>query len=127
MSEIVKPAEAAKALSISTETLRGYAEEGRIPFVSTPGGHRRYIIEDVRYALLMEKSVTIPSLEDAEGEPRLAAEIPAAPIRRAPRWNAMSLDALAADAEEPVKEALRIPFIGKPGTGRFIIGQGVPA
>lgn len=124
MPEIVMPAEAAKALRISTETLRAYAEEGRIPFVSTPGGHRRYVIEDVKHALMMERAVTIAPLEEGDQGIRLASETPADPIKRAPRWRARTLAAMASDVEADAgADVLAIPFIGKPGTSRFIVGQ----
>jgi excisionase family DNA binding protein len=120
-----KPAEVAEALNISPERLRQYAEDGRIPFVETPGGHRRYVLDDVKYALAMEKARKFDALPDGEEEPLLAstAEGPA-PIRRAPRWQPMSAAAIIADADEPARDKLQIPFIGKPGTSRFIIGQG---
>ena len=63
---MMKPAEVALALNVSTESLRMYAEDGRIPFVSTPGGHRRYILEDVKHALSMEKAAKIAPLEESE-------------------------------------------------------------
>lgn len=128
MPEMMKPAEIAQELNVSTETLRMYAEEGRIPFVSTPGGHRRYILEDVKHALAMEKAVKLEALEEGEQEIRLAAAAPAAPIKRAPRWQATPLSTIMADAAEDAKHGvLRIPFIGKPGTSRFVVGQGARA
>jgi excisionase family DNA binding protein len=124
MSKILKPAETAQALNVSTETLRSYAEAGRIPFVSTPGGHRRYVLEDVLHALAMARSERFEPLRD--GEPsRLAAVIPAQPIRRAPRWQASPIGSLIADAGSSAAASareLQIPFIGAPGTGRFVVG-----
>lgn len=125
MPEMMKPAEIAHELSVSTETLRMYADRGRIPCVSTPGGHRRYILEDVKHALAMEKAAKLEALEEGEQEIRLATSIPSAPIKRAPRWQATLLGAIVADASDETKhEVLRIPFIGKPGTSRFVVGQG---
>lgn len=128
MPEIVMPSQAAKALSISTETLRAYAEGGRIPFVSTPGGHRRYVIEDVKHALMMERASMIAPLEEGEHEIRLASEIPVEPIKRAPRWRVRTFAAVSSDAKtDQTTDTLTIPFIGKPGTSRFIAGQGALA
>ena len=39
--------EAAKRLSVHTTTLRRWADEGRIPVMLTPGGHRRFAASDV--------------------------------------------------------------------------------
>jgi excisionase family DNA binding protein len=128
MPEMMKPAKTAAELNISTETLRMYAEEGRIPFVSTPGGHRRYLLEDVKHALLMEKAMKLEELKDGEQKIRLATGAPATPIKRAPRWQASPLSTIIGDAAEETKQAvLQIPFIGKPGTSRFVAGQGVHA
>jgi uncharacterized protein len=41
----------AEALGVTPERVRQYAIAGRIPFRTTPGGHRRYDIEAVRAAL----------------------------------------------------------------------------
>lgn len=124
-----KPAEIAEALNISPETLRQYAEAGRIPCVETPGGHRRYVLEDVKHALAMEKARQFEQLAEGEEEIRLApTSADMRPIRRVPRWHALTPAAIAADAAEPlVEDLLRIPFIGKPGTSRFIVGQGALA
>jgi len=123
-----KPAEIAEALRISTETLRQYAEAGRIPCVETPGGHRRYVLEDVKHALAMEKARQFERLAEGEQQIRLATtSATAGPIRRAPRWQALTSAVIAADAPEPqADDVLRIPSIGKPGTSRFIIGQQRP-
>ena len=124
---MLKSAELAEALNVSSETVRQYAEAGRIPFDVTPGGHRRYSLEDVRYALAMERARKFEPLPEGEQEMRLA-ENPEnmAPIRRAPSWRGTRLSAIIADAEaaEP-RGALRIPFVGKPGTSRFIVRTAV--
>lgn len=44
-------AEVAEALGLSPATVQQYARNGRIPFDATPGGHRRFDIEEVRAAL----------------------------------------------------------------------------
>lgn len=124
MPEMMKPAEIAHELSVSTETLRMYADMGRIPCVSTPGGHRRYILEDVKHALAMEKAAKLEALEERDQGIRLGLSTPSAPIKRAPRWQATLLGAIIADTAETKHEVLRIPFIGKPGTSRFVVGQG---
>ncbi len=124
---LVRGTEVAKALNVSPETVRQYAAEGRIPFVLTPGGQRRYDIADVKHALRMEKARTFDPV-DAGDEIRLSdnpAEAP--PIRRARGWRPAVTAAIFADAreEERARETpLRIPFIGERGSSRFIVGQG---
>ena len=43
-TEFVTPQKAAKFYNVSNETLRLWSQNGKIPFVTTPGGHRRYKI-----------------------------------------------------------------------------------
>jgi len=38
-------------LGVSDRSIRAYAQAGRIPFTTTPGGHRRFDLVDVRKAL----------------------------------------------------------------------------
>ena len=41
----------ASALRLSVDSIGRYAREGRIPFDQTPGGHRRFDLDEVRLAL----------------------------------------------------------------------------
>ena len=77
----------------------------------------------------MEKARQFEQLAEGEEEIRLATTTAdTRPIRRVTRWHALTPAAIAADAAEPqVEDLLRIPFIGKPGTSRFIVGQGARA
>ena len=43
---VYKPGELAKKLNVSRETIRLWAEEGKIKITKTDGGHRRYIYEE---------------------------------------------------------------------------------
>ena len=45
--KFVPPAVAASILGVSTSTVRHYAANGQLSFIRTPGGQRRYNIEDV--------------------------------------------------------------------------------
>jgi excisionase family DNA binding protein len=45
--DLLKPREAAELLGVRTTTVARWAREGRLPSVSTPGGHRRYRLLDV--------------------------------------------------------------------------------
>lgn len=44
---MVKPADAARLLGVSTRTLTRYADAGRIRFTVLPSGHRRYRLADL--------------------------------------------------------------------------------
>lgn len=41
----------ADELGLASATVQKYARDGRIPFVATPGGHRRFCLVEVRDAL----------------------------------------------------------------------------
>jgi excisionase family DNA binding protein len=45
----LKLSEAAKQLNVHPTTLRRWADEGKIPFMVTPGGHRRFADSDVTH------------------------------------------------------------------------------
>jgi excisionase family DNA binding protein len=48
-------AQLAQQLGLAAATVQMYAREGRIPFDATPGGHRRFDVDEVRTALLAGK------------------------------------------------------------------------
>ncbi|MBW8078510.1 MAG: helix-turn-helix domain-containing protein [Gallionella sp.] len=50
-SRVSKPSEVAKSLGLSPSTVARYARENRIPSAMTPGGHRRFDLDEVRAAL----------------------------------------------------------------------------
>lgn len=50
-SRVHGTAEVAAALGLRPATVQMYARNGRIPFDATPGGHRRFDVEEVRAAL----------------------------------------------------------------------------
>ena len=52
----------ARALGVKPATVQAYARSGRIPFDVTPGGHRRFDLDEVRTAL--------ESRDEAERVPR---------------------------------------------------------
>jgi excisionase family DNA binding protein len=45
--EFLRPAEAAKLLHVSPQTISRWAKEGRIAYVVTLGGHRRFRATEV--------------------------------------------------------------------------------
>ena len=44
---VYKPSELASKLKVSKETLRLWAEQGKIKTTKTDGGHRRYIFDEI--------------------------------------------------------------------------------
>jgi excisionase family DNA binding protein len=119
----MKSSDIAKALHVSEQTVRAYAREGLIPFVETPGGHRRYVLEDVRTALARAKKRNFKPLDEGEA-PRLADRAPAAALRRARRPFRSSARAMIAEAHAVERERQPIPFIGVKGSSRFVVGEG---
>ena len=50
-----------EALGLAAPTVQKYAREGRVPYDATPGGHRRFNLDEVRAALYD----AAPNLRDA--------------------------------------------------------------
>lgn len=49
--ELIAPSEACAMLGVTVATLARYADDGTLPCVKTPGGHRRYRRSDVEALL----------------------------------------------------------------------------
>lgn len=47
MKKLVKISEAAKILNVHQNTLRNWDRKGKLTPVSTPGGHRKYLLSDI--------------------------------------------------------------------------------
>ena len=47
MDELMTPAEVAVLFKVDPKTVTRWAQQGRLPFVRTLGGHRRYKRDDV--------------------------------------------------------------------------------
>jgi excisionase family DNA binding protein len=52
--------EASKQLRIHPATLRRWADEGKIPFMLTPGGHRRFAASDITHLSIRRQRVRRP-------------------------------------------------------------------
>jgi excisionase family DNA binding protein len=48
---LLTPREAAQALGVRTSTIAQWAREGRIVPIQTPGGHRRYPVQEIQRLL----------------------------------------------------------------------------
>ena len=55
---LLTPAEAAKLLHVAPTTIRHWAQIGRLPFISTPGGHRRFDKKDILSLMSTPKTDT---------------------------------------------------------------------
>jgi hypothetical protein len=119
---MLKSNDIARELHISEQTVRAYARDGLIPFVETPGGHRRYVLEDVRAALYRAKARKFAALDAGEQTPRLSQETPAAPLRLARRTRGGNTRTMIAEAHADASATSSIPFIGVSGSSRFVVG-----
>jgi excisionase family DNA binding protein len=45
---LLKISEAARRLNIAPATLQNYANDGKVPVITLPGGHRRFKPEDIQ-------------------------------------------------------------------------------
>ena len=61
----VPPRVAAKALGYHPQYLRKLADDGKIPYIRTPGGQRRYQIEE-----FVETQMASPTVPDVKVVPR---------------------------------------------------------
>lgn len=46
-NSLLTPSEAAELLHVAPTTIRHWAQNGRLPFITTPGGHRRFTRENI--------------------------------------------------------------------------------
>ena len=53
---LLTPAEAAKLLHVAPTTIRHWAQIGRLPFIATPGGHRRFDKNDILSLMSQSKA-----------------------------------------------------------------------
>ena len=73
-----------RALGINDATLRQWADRGRLPVYRTPGGHRRFLREDVE-ALVRERSNGSTAAAQQDNDPE-------APVLRRIRRNLSQID-----------------------------------
>src|SRR5216683_6294617 len=71
----------AQELRVSAASIQRYAREGRIPFDVTPGGHRRYSVEEVRRALARGPRTHVTAIAVSGGNVHLGA---GPPVRTSP-------------------------------------------
>lgn len=56
----------AAALGVKPTTVQRYAREARVPYEQTPGGHRRFNVEEVRAALAREVDASFVEVLDLD-------------------------------------------------------------
>lgn len=93
-------AETARALGLAAATIQKYAREGRIPFDATPGGHRRFDLDEVRSALYGSSRGL-----SADPLPLDGGLGTGAPITHGP----------AAEAERDTRALVALPAVTEPG------------
>jgi excisionase family DNA binding protein len=59
--ELLRVGEAAALLGVDPDTLRDWATQGRVAFIRTPGGHRRFRRSDLDLFITMHVQETKPS------------------------------------------------------------------
>ena len=62
--DLLTPAQAASILGVSTASVRLWAAEGRLPFTTTPGGHRRFSRADVLDLVAEVRGVAVTAPEE---------------------------------------------------------------
>ena len=55
--ELMKVSEVAKLYHVDAKTVTRWAKTGKIPCIKTPGGHRRYVKDEVMSAYEQSKNV----------------------------------------------------------------------
>jgi hypothetical protein len=67
MARTASTQQVAAALRVTESTVQAYSRDSRIPFDRTPGGHRRYDIDEVRAALGVDDAPTMLAPMHASG------------------------------------------------------------
>lgn len=75
MPRLFTTSQLARELGLSPSTIRAYAAEGRIPARLTPGGHRRYALDEVTVALRSGSTpLSLPALRSRRADVLAAAQ-----------------------------------------------------
>lgn len=84
MEREARTSEVAAQLGLASATVQKYAREGRVPFDTTPGGHRRFNVEEVRAVLSsgdVEPNQEAVSIENQQARsPATAVILTALPV-----------------------------------------------
>ena len=114
--------EAASLLGVDEATLRHWADTGRVKTFRTPGGHRRFLGDDLE--ALIQRDV--PRVEDlghlvARRSAKLLAGAPAKPLRKRAWFSTLDEDlrAKARDHGRPLLEAV-VRYVTDPPSRRAV-------
>lgn len=99
-------AEIGRALGLAPATVQKYAREDRIPFDVTPGGHRRFDLEEVRSALYNATSMLREAPLATDGDLGTGEPVTYSPAAAAER-DTRALVALPAHGPAPGSTALQ--------------------
>jgi excisionase family DNA binding protein len=125
---MVTTKDVARVLDVDEQTVRRYARDGIIPFSATPGGHRRYDLDEVRIALARARARRFEPVDPSpEQTPRLSAEIGVAPLRLARSRRRGITRSMIAEVQSATGAPEPVPFIGVAGSSRFVVGEGTSA
>jgi excisionase family DNA binding protein len=119
--------EAGDFLGVHFTTLRTWADNGEIPVFRTPGGHRRFSLDDLRRFLAQRSNLGAP---DVQGLVHVAVDRTRQELERSP---AMAQDwryPLQGEAEQARRQrgrqlfALAVTFVLKPAQSERLLEQG---
>lgn len=63
---LLTPGQAALILGVDPKTVARYAREGKLSFIRTLGGHRRFKAEEIRELAAKRGGVRTPDVEEGE-------------------------------------------------------------
>lgn len=119
--------EAADFVGVHFTTLRTWADNGAIPVFRTPGGHRRFSLDDLRRFLAQRSNIPAP---DMHGLVHMAVDRTRQELDRSP---AMAQDwryPLQGEAEQARRQrgrqlfSLAVTFVLKPAQSERLLEQG---
>lgn len=90
--------DAAALLGVHPTTLRRWADEGQIPHITTPGGHRRFSTQDVTHLADTKRGLYQRGVEKVWGERAIAHARHEFPAHQHEKW---------LTAETPARDQLR--------------------
>ena len=123
--------EAGDFLGVHFTTLRTWADNGQIPVFRTPGGHRRFSLDDLRRFLAQRSRLPAPADESGEyGLVHVAVDRTRQELDRSLPLTQEWRYPLQGEAEQARRQrgrqlfALAVSFVLKPGQSERLLAQG---
>ena len=119
--------EASDFLGVHFTTLRTWADNGEIPVFRTPGGHRRFSLDDLRRFLTQRSQLALP---DEHGLVHVAVDRTRQELNRSLPVTQEWRYPLQGEAEQARRQrgrqlfALAVSFVLKPGQRERLLAQG---